>query len=332
MSLVTVLLRLALSVIFAAAGVTKLSDPPGTRAAVENFGAPPSLAQALAILLPIAELVIAMGLLVTDTAGASALAALVLLSVFLVAISVNLARGRTHDCHCFGQIYSRPIGRPTLVRNLLFAAGAAFVFWQSRIAGNANILSTLADLTLNQFLWLVGAILFALSLLVYGLRGRQAAHSHAGAHLQGLPLESAAPQFELNAYQGGIVSLADLLGPGKPVLLIFTNPTCGPCVSLFGEIKDWQDAHSDHLTIGVLSFGTIKENFVNVARNDLGQLLLQQKREVAEMYGANATPTAVVVNPEGRIASQLAAGADEIRELLTKVVGTATNSNHHHRH
>lgn len=317
MPLITVLLRLALSAIFAAAGVTKLRDQPGTQTAVKNFGAPESVAPPIAILLPIAELLTAVGLLLANTAGAAALAGLILLTAFIVAISINLARGNTHDCHCFGQLYSRPLGWPTLLRNIVFAAGAAFVFWQSTIAASPGIVATLAALSFNQLLWVIGVVLFAAAVLVYALRNRKAANFKTPARPQGLPLNSVAPPFELNAYQGGTVSLAQLLSHGKPVLLIFTNPTCGPCVALFGEIKEWQQTHSDHLTIGLISFGTIKENFVNVARNQLGQLLLQKEREVAELYGANVTPTAVVVSTEGRIASPLAAGADEIRELLT---------------
>jgi thiol-disulfide isomerase/thioredoxin len=134
----------------------------------------------------------------------------------------------------------------------------------------------------------------------------------------------------LTAYAGGTRSLTQLLDHGKPVLLIFTNPTCGPCVVLFAEIKEWQQSHSDRLTIALISFGTIKENFVNVARNGLGQVLLQQQREVAEKYGADVTPTAVVVNSRGRIASPVAAGADEIRALLATVVGIPHGSNHRH--
>ena len=128
MHLITVLLRIALSAIFGIAGVTKLTDPRGTREAVKNFGAPEPLAPALAIALPIVELAIAAGLLFNNTARVSALAALLMLILFVVAISVNLARGQTHDCHCFGQLYSRPLGWPTLVRNLIFALGSVFVW------------------------------------------------------------------------------------------------------------------------------------------------------------------------------------------------------------
>jgi thiol-disulfide isomerase/thioredoxin len=332
MQLLTVLLRIALSAVFGIAGVTKLLDPRGTRDAVKNFGSPDSLAPALSIALPIAELAVAVGLLFTETVVVSSLAALVLLAAFVLAIGLNLARGRTHDCHCFGQLYSRPLGWPTLARNVFFALGAGFVLWQTATETEIHpIPSTLDRFVLPVWWGLFAALAVLITLWIY-LRRRKQSPSEVAAAPRGLPIDSTAPPFELTAYAGGTRSLAELIDYGKPVLLIFTNPTCGPCVVLFAEIKEWQQAHSDHLTIALISFGTIKENFVNVARNGLGQVLLQQQREVAEKYGANVTPTAVLVNTNGRIASPVAAGADEIRALLATVVGTPHGPNHHHHH
>ena len=55
------------------------------------------------------------GLLLPDgTAPWAALGAFILLIVFMAGISLNLARGQTPDCQCFGQIYSEPIGSSTL--------------------------------------------------------------------------------------------------------------------------------------------------------------------------------------------------------------------------
>jgi len=319
MNLITVLLRLGLSAVFGVAAVTKFTDQRGTREAVENFGSPPSLAPTLAFLLPIAELAIAIGLLFTATTTASALGALIVLMVFVVAIGVNLARGRTHDCHCFGQLYSRPLGWPTLIRNLIFAVAAAFLFLRSYGEPPRAIPDALAQLSQTEWLIAGVALVAAIAGVVYAAKRQKPAADETPAAPEGLPLDAPAPPFQLAAYEGGTTSLDQLLAHGKPLLLVFTNPNCGPCVALFSEIKDWQQAHREHLTIALVSFGTIKENFVNVARNGLGQVLLQQKREVAELYGATLTPTAVMVNTDGRIASKLAAGAEEIRELLTSV-------------
>lgn len=334
MSLIIALVRVALSAIFGVAGVTKLLDQQGTREAVENFGAPRSLAPVLALILPFLELAIAVGLLFTSSAWWSALGALLLLGLFITAIGINLARGQIHDCHCFGQLYSRPLGWPTLVRNVLFALGAGLVLWEGRQSTEVfpTISQALFQLTTVQSLLVLAALIVVTGAVIHFLSRRERSSQESAVPPTGLPVDSIAPPFELPAYQGGKRSLAQLVANGKPVLLIFTNPNCRPCVALFKEIKDWQESHDDQLTIALISVGTIKENFVNVARNRLGQVLLQEKREVGEQYGARATPTAVVVNTSGRIASPVAAGAGEIKKLLQTFVGISHESDNHHHH
>ncbi|HKP46579.1 MAG TPA: MauE/DoxX family redox-associated membrane protein [Pyrinomonadaceae bacterium] len=324
MSLIIVLVRIALAVIFSVAGITKLVDQPGTREAVTNFGVPRPAAPVAALILPFIELAIAISLLVSATTAAGAIAALVLLGLFILAISINLARGQTHDCHCFGQLYSRPLGWPTLARNVVIALAAAFVLWQTSLGPRPNIVPTLAGLSTAGWAMLLAAVAILLAAFLNMQRKHRAALARRVGP-EGLPIDTIAPDFELPAYSGGTKTLGQLLSPGKPLLLLFTNPFCGPCVSLFKEIREWQDTHNDKLTIALITRGSVKDNFVNVARNNLGEVLLQKEREVGEKYGGLATPTGVVVTAEGRIASRVAAGANEIRDLLTKFVGTNGN-------
>jgi uncharacterized membrane protein YphA (DoxX/SURF4 family) len=54
--------RLLLAAVFATAGVAKLADREGSRRAITDFGVPPSLAAALAVLLPLCELAVAAAL------------------------------------------------------------------------------------------------------------------------------------------------------------------------------------------------------------------------------------------------------------------------------
>lgn len=322
MSLFVIPFRLALSLIFTVAGVTKLLDLKGTREALKNFGAPPFLIPAFTFLLPLIELAIALGLLSNRSVSFAALSALGLLGLFIVAIGINLAKGRTHDCHCFGQLHSEPLGWSTLLRNFAFAFAAGVVLWQSLTRPLESIFSLRHEMGPVQWVLLIAGIIGTITMLVnYRQRTRSAREAVAAEQKpQGLPINSIAPAFELTAYDGGHRSLTQLIAHGKPLLLIFTSPTCGPCVVLFEEIKDWQRTHSDRLTIALISKGSIKDNFVNVARNGLGEVLLQKEREVAEQYNAMVTPTAVMVNSGGRIASPLAAGADEIRNLLHQIL------------
>src|SRR5688500_13931325 len=129
MALVISLVCLILCLLFGVDGIPKLTDKKGTREAVMNFGAPNVAALSISVLLPLLELALAIGLLFTATAWLIALAALFVLGIFVVAISINLAQGKSHECHCFGQIYSRPLGWPTLVRNVLFGLAAGLVIW-----------------------------------------------------------------------------------------------------------------------------------------------------------------------------------------------------------
>jgi thiol-disulfide isomerase/thioredoxin len=323
MLIITVLLSLALSIIFGVAGIAKLLDRPGTRDAVVNFGAPATLAGSLSLLLPFAEIAIALGLLLAVTVWGSALAALLLLGVFIVAIGVNLSRGRTPDCHCFGQLYSRPLGWPTLVRNMVFAVCAGFVVWLGPQTGRTLVLAAAEKLgggvalSLIEFL---GVAILVTSIVYFQqkrvLRNKSLTNDEAVVPPSGLPLGTVAPAFRLPAYRRDATSLAELLEPSLPLLLIFSNPKCGPCNALFGELAEWQRTYPDQVTVAVITQGTIKDNFVNIARNDLQNILFQNEREIAEQYQAIATPTGIMVSPDGLIASLPAPGAENIRALV----------------
>src|SRR5215207_7375676 len=99
--------RLLLAGVFGVAGVAKLRDLEGSRRGVRDFGVPEGLTGPLGIVLPLAELAVA--LVPAATAWWGALGAAGLLLVFVAAIGTNLARGRRPDCRCFGQIASGPI-------------------------------------------------------------------------------------------------------------------------------------------------------------------------------------------------------------------------------
>ena len=269
-------------------------------------------------------------LLLNSTAWWAALGSLLLLCVFIFVIGLNLQRGRAPDCHCFGQLYSRPLGWTTLLRNLGFATLAAFLLWLGFHDAGPGIQTLAANHTggfagAALVLVLIGFALF------YWQRNRSRdtddGQATESAKTKGLPTDAIAPAFELPGYDGRKGSLEQLLKPEKPVMLIFSNPNCGPCAALFHEVGHWQRDHSELITIAIISQGTIKDNFVNTARNNLKSVFLQQQREVAEAYAAQLTPTAVIVRANGRIGSAVAAGADEIRALLLDTIGTGRHEN-----
>jgi uncharacterized membrane protein YphA (DoxX/SURF4 family) len=127
MSIALLLARLFLAAILAAAGVGKLLDRAGSRAAVTAFGVPEAFADEAAVTLPVLELVAAVALLPSATALWGGVLATALMVAFSAVVARALLRGEQPDCHCFGQLHSEPISRSTLARNLSLIALSGFV-------------------------------------------------------------------------------------------------------------------------------------------------------------------------------------------------------------
>jgi peroxiredoxin len=341
--------RLVLALVFLVAGLAKLADRAGTRRGVEDFGVPPRLVSPAALLLPLSELAVAVALMPTATAWWGAVGALVLLLVFVAAIGVNLARGRRPDCHCFGQVYSRPVGPMTLARNGALAAVAAFVVWQGFDSPGRSAVAWLGDMSAAEAAALTGAVvgLTLLAALVGLLLNLMRQHGRLLVRIEaleqslaadgmpiapqeaspapqpGLPVGSPAPPFTLQGLHGETLTLDALRAPGKPVLLLLTDPNCGPCNVLLPDIGRWQREHAGELTVAVISRGSVDANRAKSSEHGLANVLLQQDREVAEAYQEEGTPSAVVVQADGTIGSPLAAGADQIRALVSQTVGAS---------
>jgi peroxiredoxin/uncharacterized membrane protein YphA (DoxX/SURF4 family) len=346
-------MRLLLALVFSVAGVAKLVDRSGSRQAIIDFGLPAPLANPLAILLPVAEFVIAGALASAAAAWWGALGALALLSVFIVGISINLARGRKPECHCFGQLHSAPAGWKTLARNGVLAAVAGFVLWEGYEGGaGPSALAWLGVLSTAQLLGLLGGgVVLALLagqwvFLVHLLRqngrllvrleaveaslatgGSVVAPSENGTPIQqaeGLPVGSAAPQFSLSGLHGETLTLNALRSSDTPVMLLFTDPDCGPCNALLPEVGRWQQEHAEKLTLALISWGEVEENKTKAQEHALKNVLLQKDWEVSESYEVRGTPSAVLIAPDGKIASPVAGGTEGIKGLLSYAVGERT--------
>jgi uncharacterized membrane protein YphA (DoxX/SURF4 family)/thiol-disulfide isomerase/thioredoxin len=291
-----------LAAVFATAGAAKLRDLKGSREAMEGFGVPASLVAPLGVAVPLAELAVAVTLLVGPTRTWGALGALALLAGFSLAIAWNLALGRTPDCHCFGQLHSSPAGPRTLVRNAALIALAGVVASQADLASSAA----------------TAAAGFAIAGAGWALSSR-AAPTASDRVRRGPAIGAPAPGFELPALEGNTVSLKSLLGLGKPALLVFSDPHCGPCQTLAPDVADWQRVHSDELTIAVIEN---RDRLPASRRDEHGRrdVLLQRETEIADAYGAQGTPTAVLVGTDGRVASPVAGGSAGIESLMARTV------------
>jgi thiol-disulfide isomerase/thioredoxin len=62
-----------------------------------------------------------------------------------------------------------------------------------------------------------------------------------------------APTFALEDLQGETLTLDCLQQAGKPVMLLFTNPRCGPCNALLPEVGRWQEEYASRLSVAPVS-------------------------------------------------------------------------------
>ncbi|MEX1158170.1 MAG: redoxin domain-containing protein, partial [Thermomicrobiales bacterium] len=150
--------------------------------------------------------------------------------------------------------------------------------------------------------------------------GAEASQPAPGRMQAGLPVGSPAPAFSLSGLYGETLTLDALRAQGKPVMLLFSDPGCGPCTALLPEVGRWQRERSAKLTVAVISRGAVEANRAKVTEHGVTATLIQQDREVSEQYQAHGTPSAVIVSPDGTIGSSVAQGAEAIRRLINGLV------------
>jgi methylamine dehydrogenase accessory protein MauD len=279
--------------------------------------------------LPVIEIAVAAALIPVASGWWGAVAALALLVVVTAGVAVTLLTGRRPDCHCFGQLYSAPIGWGTLVRNGVMIALAAFVV--SRGEAGASVIAVAENAAAaGSMLWLATGLAVAIPALCVetwllievvrqqgwillrldALETRSGVPDAAAAaeSRPGLPVGQSAPAFTLPGLYGETMTLDALRTRGKPLLLLFTDPNCGPCEALVPDLARGQKAYESVATLAVISRGKPEENRAKLGAHGLNLVLLQKDREVSLSYRAVGTPSAVLLHPDGTIASTLAQG------------------------
>ena len=99
----TTRVQFVLAAVFVVAGFGKIADPPGFAHEIHNYGLVPGVAvNAMALVLPWIEVVCGLALFFGLARRSSARILGILLVVFVIALSINLARGKPVDCGCFG--------------------------------------------------------------------------------------------------------------------------------------------------------------------------------------------------------------------------------------
>jgi peroxiredoxin len=132
---------------------------------------------------------------------------------------------------------------------------------------------------------------------------------------EGLRAGTPAPAFELPDLAGRTVSLAE--HRGRRLLLVFSDPECGPCDALLPELARLdREFGKDGLDLVLVSRGGAEENRRKTEASGVEfPVVLQPGWKLSKEYGIFATPVAFLVDEEGVIERDVARGPAEILAL-----------------
>ncbi len=128
MKTLAVVVNLLLGGIFLVSSLSKLHHPKSFVLTVLEYRIlPPYFSKLYAIFLPPAEFFIAFFALTGLMLRLTAITMSFLLLSFIVAIGVNIKRGRQLNCNCFGVSRKRLVGKTLLIQDVVLLIAAIFI-------------------------------------------------------------------------------------------------------------------------------------------------------------------------------------------------------------
>jgi peroxiredoxin/uncharacterized membrane protein YphA (DoxX/SURF4 family) len=130
-----------------------------------------------------------------------------------------------------------------------------------------------------------------------------------------LKKKDAVPPFALPDLDQRVV---DLSGPRKhPTLVLFWSPSCGYCQAMLQDLRAWErERLSSSPELLMVSNGTVEANRQQRLRSPI---LIDSEFLAGRLFSATGTPSAVLIDQEGRVASDLVVGAQAVMTLAGEV-------------
>lgn len=141
--------------------------------------------------------------------------------------------------------------------------------------------------------------------------------SLAGSRINrnGLAPGTPAPGFRLPRIDGGELSLDEYAG--RRVLLVFSDPACGPCNQLAPKLEQLS-RQTAGVDLVMVSRGDAEVNRRKAADHGLSfPVVLQHQWEISRLYAKFATPIAYLIDERGVVAERVAMGVAPILSLLS---------------
>jgi methylamine dehydrogenase accessory protein MauD len=142
-----------------------------------------------------------------------------------------------------------------------------------------------------------------------------AANVNGNAAAQGVPaaakIGEPAPPIKLPDLEGKTVSLAGF--KDKETLVLFWNPGSNFCQGMLDDLKALEtDPPKGAPRLLVVSHGTVEANRAMGIRSPV---VLDQTLDTGRAFGASGTPSAVLVDRKGNVASELSVGSPAVLQL-----------------
>jgi peroxiredoxin len=132
----------------------------------------------------------------------------------------------------------------------------------------------------------------------------------------GLKAGTPAPIFHLPRLDGGEISLEEFRG--QRVLLVFSDPKCGPCDQLAPRLEQFYQNTSEPRVL-MVSRGDLDTNRAKAAQLGLTfPIALQKQWEISLRYGMFATPIAYLIDEQGILVTDVAAGVEPVLALASE--------------
>jgi len=129
----------------------------------------------------------------------------------------------------------------------------------------------------------------------------------------------AVPSLKLADLKGQVVDLAQLRG--RRTLLLFWNPSCGFCQQMLDDVKSWErNPPKDAPELLIVAAGSPDD----IRKQDLGsRVLLDPYFGASQVFNSGGTPSAVLIDEQGRVASDVGVGAPDVLAMARSGAGVS---------
>ncbi|UTT65067.1 hypothetical protein NMQ01_10055 [Janibacter sp. CX7] len=306
-------------------GIAKVRHPEETRSAFGELQVPRALTDSPApALLPWAEIVLAVAIIVTPPPFALVVAvlALVLFAVYLAVVVRALGFDFPVTCSCFGRLGLGEVTRRTALRNVLLVVVAALGVWSA--TADASVAARLLEASAQTWVWL-GLVVLTVAVVVVTFGGTKGVTSSgvigtgevAGAQDDEDADYARQPiPFATLVEESGHETTMHELTAGGAVLLLFVSPTCGSCRPVIDQVEVWDEGLGP-VRVRAVVYTALED--VVAAEPTLAGRVLQDPSAITSRIFRVGTPGAVLLGADGMLAGGPVEGTAAVQEFYDDV-------------